>query len=115
MMPNLSHHWYIHLSRGLLSYLMCLYLIGFSWHLHSHTPSDSTYQTHQFDHDTDVLLSDQGCFLCDWLVHHTYTMPDLLPELALVTKNTVYFSFLQDIAFYQAPANGAPRAPPAVV
>ncbi|MEQ9439696.1 MAG: hypothetical protein RIG62_11645 [Cyclobacteriaceae bacterium] len=116
MMPHLSYTWYTCLSRGLLAYLLGLYFIGFSWHLHNHERSDTAYCTvAAFDHSDSILLADDACFVCDWLVHHPYTGADsLLTEIAFIPSDASHHAISQWAFFSRPCLNGDSRAPPAI-
>jgi len=97
-------------SQVLLSYLLSLYLIGFSWHLFAHTQDSFHNGLVATD---NMVVSEDTCDACEWLVHQHFTLNASGNYSFLLS--TDYISIQEELSadyFFQFVGNRSSRAPP---
>ena len=100
----------IKFSQVLLSYLLSLYLIGFSWHLYVHT-QDSLHN--EVAHADSIAVSEDTCAACEWLTHHHFTLGSLAEYASLLPTDFIDVWEEQSANyFFQSIIKGSSRAPP---
>jgi hypothetical protein len=98
-------------SQVLLSHLLGLYLIGFSWHLYVHT--QDSFPNGDFYTDNNIAVSEDACAACEWLAHHHFTLNSSATYSFLLPTDFINIQEgLPANYFFQSVNNSSSRAPP---
>lgn len=92
--------------------MLCLYLIGFSWHLYVHNGFEEL--SLEADCSSKSFISEGTCPACEWLANHHFAFSSFYQEQFFNLDFPIFRQKATGVIYYsQVYQNTNSRAPPA--